>query len=153
MLNAQRCLRRSIIVTAAAAALTVNTAGPLATVSLAQEAPACQVNADFAPIVAKIGPATVGDCVSAELVGSSTGDRFQTTTLGLLILSSTGNWTAFTNGQTTWINNANGLATAGMTSQPQTQSQTQPQTQSQTQPRSQPHAPGQVSPAPVLPPA
>jgi len=59
-----------------------------------------------------MGQALVGDCVGDEML-AATGGRFQTTTRGLLIQSDAGDWTAFTDGQTTWINGANGLETAG----------------------------------------
>jgi hypothetical protein len=79
----------------------------------AQALPGCQMSTDFAQIVAKIGASTVGDCVANELTGGTGGDRFQSTSRGLLILSGAGNWTAFTDGQTTWINDPTGaIATA-----------------------------------------
>jgi hypothetical protein len=88
--------------------------------TFAQQAP-CQLNADFQTIVAKVGVATIGDCAGDELVGATGGDRFQSTTRGLLIFSVGGNWTAFTDGQTTWVNNPVGLASvSGSTPAPTT---------------------------------
>lgn len=105
--------------------------GPFATVSSAQQAPVCQVNQDFASIVSSVGASTVGDCVGDEVAGGGTGDRFQSTTRGLLIFSGAGNWTASTDGQTTWISNTNGLMVAGGGKTPAQ------------------HAPGQLNPSPA----
>src|SRR5262249_53253144 len=80
--------------------------------TLAQQAP-CQLNTDFSSIVAKLGPTTVGDCVSDELVGAPGGDRFQSTTRGLLILSGGGDRAAVSCGPTAGGNKPGGLASSG----------------------------------------
>ncbi len=51
----------------------------------------------------------VGDCVSAETHNPDNGDGLQQTTNGLLVWRKADNWTAFTNGATTWINGPQGL--------------------------------------------
>jgi hypothetical protein len=112
ILNAHRGLRHLLAATSIAGLVGVSAMGPLATTSLAQPAPQCQLSAEFTAIVAKIGTTAIGDCTANELGGVSGGDRFQTTTRGLLIASAD-HWTAFTDGQTTWVDNANGLVSVG----------------------------------------
>ena len=105
--------------------MTMAGAGQIAAMPLAEQAP-CQLNADFQIIIQKVGVNTIGDCVTDELLGAP-GDRFQSTTRGLLIFNANGNWTAFTDGQTTWINNPNGLVSVG-NSQPSSMPTAQPST-------------------------
>src|SRR6478735_6429367 len=50
----------------------------------------------------------VGDCTADAAYGTS-GDALQPTTHGLLVWRKADNWTAFTDGATTWINGPHGL--------------------------------------------
>jgi hypothetical protein len=54
-------------------------------------------------------PSTVGDCVSDETHNPENGDGLQQTTGGLMVWRKADNWTAFTDGSTTWINGPLGL--------------------------------------------
>jgi hypothetical protein len=54
-------------------------------------------------------PDIVGDCVDGEYHNPDNGDGLQDTTKGLLVWRKSDNWTAFTNGSTTWINGPFGL--------------------------------------------
>src|SRR5207249_2911262 len=53
-------------------------------------------------------PDTVGDCV-ADAVSLPSGDAQQQTTNGMLVWRKADNWTAFTDGTTTWINGPQGV--------------------------------------------
>src|SRR3954447_20017622 len=53
-------------------------------------------------------PTIVGDC-TADAAYGATGDALQPTTHGLLVWRKTDNWTAFTDGSTTWINGPYGV--------------------------------------------
>jgi hypothetical protein len=55
-----------------------------------------------------LAPDIVGDCTSNE-THAANGDALQTTTRGLLAWRKADNWTAFTDGVTTWINGPEGL--------------------------------------------
>lgn len=55
-------------------------------------------------------PGIVGDCREDEWHNAENGDGLQQTTGGLLVWRKADNWTAFTNGSTTWINGPEGLA-------------------------------------------
>src|SRR6185295_5840172 len=50
-----------------------------------------------------------GDCVENEWHNAENGDGLQRTTHGLLVWRAADNWTAFTDGYTTWINGPNGI--------------------------------------------
>jgi hypothetical protein len=54
-------------------------------------------------------PEVVGDCDSDEFHNPENGDGLQRTTNGLLVWRKADNWTAFTNGSTTWVNGPFGL--------------------------------------------
>jgi hypothetical protein len=54
-------------------------------------------------------PAVVGDCRENEWHNAVNGDGLQQTTGGLLVWRKADNWTAFTDGSTTWINGPFGL--------------------------------------------
>lgn len=54
-------------------------------------------------------PAVVGDCLENEHHNSNNGDSLQRTRGGLLVWRKADNWTAFTDGSTTWINGPQGL--------------------------------------------
>jgi len=55
-------------------------------------------------------PEIVGDCLENEHHNPDNGDALQRTTGGLLVWRKADNWTAFTDGTTTWINGPEGLA-------------------------------------------
>jgi hypothetical protein len=54
-------------------------------------------------------PEVVGECQSDEFHNPANGDGQQRTTNGLLVWRKADNWTAFTDGTTTWINGPMGL--------------------------------------------
>jgi aryl-phospho-beta-D-glucosidase BglC (GH1 family) len=54
-------------------------------------------------------PARVGDCLEDETHNPSNGDGLQRTSGGLLVWRKADNWTAFTDGATTWLNGPCGL--------------------------------------------
>jgi len=54
-------------------------------------------------------PLIVGDCREDEHHNADNGDTLQATTNGLLVWRQADNWTAFTDGTTTWIIGPNGL--------------------------------------------
>jgi hypothetical protein len=55
-------------------------------------------------------PGIVGDCLENEWFKADDGNSLQRTVGGLLVWRKADNWTAFTNGSTTWINGPLGLA-------------------------------------------
>src|SRR5919197_684132 len=55
-------------------------------------------------------PQIVGDCLENEHFNLENGNAEQATTRGLLVWRKADNWTAFTDGSTTWINGPQGLA-------------------------------------------
>jgi hypothetical protein len=71
--------------------------------------PACQFALGFAALHA-LDPTDIGDCLDNEEYNPVNGDALQHTTNGLLVWRKADNFTAFTNGSTTWINGPNGLA-------------------------------------------
>jgi hypothetical protein len=54
-------------------------------------------------------PQIVGDCLENEHHNPENGDALQQTTGGLLVWRKADNWTAFTDGSTSWINGPSGL--------------------------------------------
>jgi plastocyanin len=54
-------------------------------------------------------PEIVGDCVTDETHNPANGNALQYTTRGLLVWRAADNWTAFTDGTSTWINGPCGL--------------------------------------------
>jgi hypothetical protein len=54
-------------------------------------------------------PQVVGQCLENERVNPANGNTEQRTTGGLLVWRAADNWTAFTNGATTWLNGPFGL--------------------------------------------
>jgi hypothetical protein len=54
-------------------------------------------------------PSVVGECLENEHFEDATGNALQATSGGLLVWRKADNWTAFTNGVTTWLNGPNGL--------------------------------------------
>jgi hypothetical protein len=55
-------------------------------------------------------PDVVGECLEDERFNMANGNAEQRTTGGLLVWRKADNWTAFTDGTTTWINGPDGLA-------------------------------------------
>jgi hypothetical protein len=54
-------------------------------------------------------PGIVGHCINSETHNPQNGDALQTTANGLLVWRKADNWTAFTDGTTTWVNGPQGL--------------------------------------------
>jgi hypothetical protein len=77
------------------------------TTTLAQAAD-CQFTLGFATLRNMI-PETVGACIENEWHNAENGDGLQRTTNGMMVWRKADNWTAFTDGYTTWINGPLGL--------------------------------------------
>src|SRR5216683_1048711 len=83
-----------------------------ATVAAAAPVPdlqSCQFVLGFATMQQALGQDVVGDCVENEHHNTDNGDALQATTSGLLVWRKSDNWTAFTNGSTTWVNGPLGV--------------------------------------------
>ena len=98
--------RRVLPVVAPLFALLASVAGPAAGAT-AQLAPACQFVLGFKTLHDAI-PVEVGDCLDDQAFVAN-GDAQQHTSKGLLAWRKADNWTAFTNGYTTWINGPDGV--------------------------------------------
>jgi len=86
------------------AALTIATVSPAPT--LAQATPEFKLGFQT---LASLIPDIVGQPVENEHFNPQTGDSLQTTTTGLMVWRKADNFTAFTDGSTTWINGPFGL--------------------------------------------
>jgi hypothetical protein len=75
--------------------------------SHAQPAPGCSYVLGFKTLH-DLDPNDTGDCVTDQ-ASATNGDATQATAKGLMAWRKGDNWTAFTNGYTTWINGPNGL--------------------------------------------
>jgi hypothetical protein len=75
--------------------------------TLAQPA-GCQFTLGFATLHSLI-PAVVGGCLEDAHYAGDTGDGLQQTTNGLLVWRKSDNWTAFTDGNRSWVNGPLGL--------------------------------------------
>jgi hypothetical protein len=84
-------------------------------------------------------PKVVGDCIEDEHHNPSNGDGLQSTSGGLLVWRKADNWTAFTDGSSTWVNGPLGLQTRG-------NSERFPWESSVSQPPTQPQQPDQSNP-------
>lgn len=73
----------------------------------AQQASTCQYLLGFKTLH-DLDPSDIGDCLDNQSFGDN-GDALQHTVKGLLVWRKVDNWTAFTNGHTTWINGPDGL--------------------------------------------
>jgi hypothetical protein len=73
----------------------------------AQEA--CTFVGGFAELRALVGEQTIGACLENEHFNLENGNAEQRTTGGLLVWRKVDNFTAFTDGGTTWVNGPNGL--------------------------------------------
>jgi hypothetical protein len=69
----------------------------------------CTFVGGFATLREQVGAQKVGECLEDEHVSAETGDSEQRTTGGLLVWRKADNFTAFTDGGTTWVNGPNGL--------------------------------------------
>lgn len=78
-----------------------------ATPTLAQAAPTCRFQLGFAALQ-RLLPMVVGQCLD-DARYSASGDAVQHATNGLLAWRKLDNWTAFTDGNHTWINGPNGV--------------------------------------------
>lgn len=112
--------------------------------------PTCRFVLGFAALRDMVGTQKVGDCLEDEHFNLGNGNAEQRTTGGLLVWRKVDNFTAFTDGGTTWVNGPNGLQ-----SRPNNERfswERDPVGASATRP-SEP-APGPASqPAPAAPPA
>lgn len=72
------------------------------------QAQSCEFVLGFGELRNLVGPAIVGDCLGNQQFAEN-GDAFQHTTGGMLVWRSADNWTAFTDGNRTWLNGPNGL--------------------------------------------
>ena len=75
----------------------------------ARAQPACEFRHGF-KLLRDLIPTRVGQCREEEWHNSFNGDGLQQTTGGLLVWRKADNWTAFTDGNRTWINGPGGLA-------------------------------------------
>jgi hypothetical protein len=69
----------------------------------------CQFQLGFSTLRAMLGPGVGGECVENERHNPLNGNTEQGTSTGLFVWRKADNWTAFTNGHTTWINGPGGL--------------------------------------------
>ena len=83
---------------------------PFPTVSGApsEQNPACHFILGFAALREQVGPDVVGDCLDNQRFAPN-GNAEQPTTRGLLVWRKADNWTAFTDGATTWLVGPYGL--------------------------------------------
>jgi hypothetical protein len=70
----------------------------------------CQFILGFAVLRYVLGAKTVGLCLEDQTVGPN-GNAEQRTTGGMLVWRKADNWTAFTDGHRTWINDRRGWST------------------------------------------
>ena len=73
----------------------------------AQSSPPCQFVLGFA-LLHRLAPAAIGECVDDQAAAAN-GDALQHTANGLLVWRKADNFTAFTDGATTWVNGPFGL--------------------------------------------
>jgi hypothetical protein len=90
-----------IAILPAASTPTAYAAGPA-------EQPGCGFTLGFKALRDQI-PQVVGQCLENERVNQANGNTEQRTTGGLLVWRKADNWTAFTDGTTTWLNGPQGL--------------------------------------------
>src|SRR5438552_2133386 len=68
------------------------------------EAADCEIVLGFATLRGLLGAGVVGECVENEHFSLENGDSLQRTSGGLLVWRKADNWTAFTDGNATWVN-------------------------------------------------
>ena len=78
------------------------------TPAIAQQ-PSCRFVLGFAALRDSVGPSKVGNCLEDEHFNLENGNAEQRTSGGLLVWRKIDNFTAFTDGGTTWVNGPNGL--------------------------------------------
>lgn len=88
--------------------LALATLGPAMPAAAEQSAAVCEFKLGFAGLRALI-PDTVGDCLEDEYLNPRNGNAEQRTTGGLLVWRKYDNWTAFTDGFSTWLMGPYGL--------------------------------------------
>src|SRR5215216_6784858 len=71
--------------------------------------PSCRFVLGFATLRDLVGAAKVGDCLEDEHFNLENGNAEQRSSGGLLVWRKIDNFTAFTDGGTTWVNGPNGL--------------------------------------------
>lgn len=71
--------------------------------------PSCRFVLGFATLRDLVGSSRVGDCLENEHFNAENGNAEQRTGGGLLVWRKVDNFTAFTDGATTWVNGPNGL--------------------------------------------
>src|SRR5262245_56179157 len=71
--------------------------------------PGCRFVLGFAALRDLVGAQKVGNCLEDEHFNLENGDAEQRTSGGLLVWRKADNFTAFTDGGTTWVNGPNGL--------------------------------------------
>ena len=79
---------------------------------LVVRAAGCDFQAGFKALRERI-PKIVGDCLEDEHYDPLNGNSLQSTSGGLLVWRKADNWTAFTDGATTWVNGPFGLQSRG----------------------------------------
>ncbi len=84
-------------------------AQPLGTASSQGES--CRFVLGFAALRERVGAEKVGRCLEDERFNAENGNAEQRTSGGLLVWRKVDNWTAYTDGASTWINGPEGLAT------------------------------------------
>lgn len=70
---------------------------------------ACSFKHGFAALREAIGPSIVGACLEDEHFNAENGNAEQRAVGGLLVWRKSDNWTAFTDGASTWIVGPNGV--------------------------------------------
>jgi hypothetical protein len=98
----------ALLVTALAAAS--GAAGGASPIRAQANQAACEFVLGFATLRDLIGSDTVGTCLENQRFADN-GNAEQRTSQGLLVWRKADNWTAFTDGNRTWINGPNGLQT------------------------------------------
>ena len=74
-----------------------------------EQAGDCRFTLGFAALRGQVGPAVVGACLEDQRHDAVTGDAQQRTTSGLLVWRKSDNWTAFTDGHSSWVAGPFGL--------------------------------------------
>jgi plastocyanin len=90
-------------------------AGASHTRPVAAQPVGCQFVLGFRDLRALVGPQVVGECVEDQRYAAN-GNAEQRTTGGLLVWRKADNWTAFTDGNRTWLSGPQGLEVRANTS-------------------------------------
>src|SRR4051812_19453517 len=100
-------LRRWLVLSLLVGCMLAPSAASAAPVPAIGAAP-CAFRLGFATLHDLI-PEIVGGCLENEHLDRASGNTVQATTNGLMVYRPCDNWTAFTNGATTWINGPYGV--------------------------------------------